>query len=98
MRAGGKSFAGYKVRNKSLYSQNRLEKCPINRGRTINSKYEKINDYLIAELKENESLIGFSKWGKYLPLEYQAEIVKERYYDFENAIDLINNMKLIENE
>ncbi len=64
----------------------------------VNSKYEKINDYLIAELKENESLIGFSKWGEYLPLEYQAEIVKERYYDFENAIDLINNMKLIETE
>ena len=64
----------------------------------VNSKYEKINDYLIAELKENESLIGFSKWGEYLPLEYQAEIVKERYYDFENAIDLINNMNLIETE
>lgn len=64
----------------------------------VNSKYEKINDYLIAELKENESLIGFSKWGEYLPLEYQAEIVKERYYDFDNAIDLINNMNLIETE
>ncbi len=64
----------------------------------VNTIYEKINDYLIAELKENESLIGFSKWGKYLPLEYQAEIVKERYYDFENAIDLINNMNLIETE
>lgn len=64
----------------------------------VNSKYVKINDYLIAELKKNESLIGFSKWGEYLPLEYQAEIVKERYYDFENAIDLINNMNLIEIE
>lgn len=64
----------------------------------VNSKYVKINDYLIAELKENESLIGFSKWGEYLPLEYQAEIVKERYYDFENAIDLINNINLIETE
>ncbi|WP_421919820.1 DEAD/DEAH box helicase [Marinifilum sp.] len=64
----------------------------------VNTKYEKINDYLIAELKENESLIGFSKWGEFLPLEYQADIVKERYYDFENAIDLINNMNLIETE
>lgn len=64
----------------------------------VNSKYKKISDYLIAELKENESLIGFSKWGEYLPLEYQAEIVKERYFDFENAIDLINNMNLIEIE
>lgn len=64
----------------------------------INLKYGQINDYLIAELKENESLIGFSKWGEYLPLGYQAEIVKERYYDFENAIELINNINLIETE
>lgn len=64
----------------------------------INLKYRQINDYLIAELKENESLIGFSKWAEYLPLAYQAEIVKERYYDFENAIDLLNNINLIETE
>jgi ATP-dependent Lhr-like helicase len=64
----------------------------------INVKYERINDYLIEELKENESLIGFSKWGEYLPLEYQAEIVKERYFDFEDTIELINKLNLIENE
>jgi ATP-dependent Lhr-like helicase len=61
-----------------------------------NAKYKQINDYLIAELEENESLIGFSKWGKYLPLEYQAEILKERYYDFEGALELLNKMKLKE--
>lgn len=64
----------------------------------INLKYEQINEYIIAELKENESLIGFSKWGKYLPLDYQAAIVKERYYDFKNAIEFINNINLIEYE
>ena len=62
----------------------------------INLKYKRIGDYLIDELKENESLIGFSKWGEYLPLEYQAEILKERYYDFENTIDLLNSMNFIE--
>lgn len=62
----------------------------------VNQIYSKIDDYLITELKENESLIGFSKWGTYLPIEYQSQIVKERYFDFENAIELINNMNLIE--
>lgn len=62
----------------------------------INSKYKQIDEYLKTELKDNESLIGFTKWGKYLPLEYQTEIVKERYFDFENAIELINNMNLID--
>ncbi len=62
----------------------------------LKSKYENINEYLLIELKENESLIGFSKWGKYLPLDYQIEIVKERFYDFENTIELINNINLVE--
>ncbi|WP_268222978.1 DEAD/DEAH box helicase [Sinomicrobium oceani] len=62
----------------------------------INQKYSKIDDYLMAKLSENESLISFSKWGRYLPLEYQAQIVKERYFDFENAIELLNNIKLVE--
>jgi ATP-dependent helicase Lhr and Lhr-like helicase len=64
----------------------------------INVKYVRINDYLIEELKENESLIGFSKWGEYLPMEYQAEIVKERYFDFDDTIELINKLNLVENE
>jgi len=62
----------------------------------VNQIYSRINDLLITELKENKSLIGFSKWGTYLPVEYQSQIVKERYFDFTTAIALINNMRLIE--
>lgn len=62
----------------------------------VNQVYSKIDDYLIADLKDNESLIGFSKWGKYLPIIYQVQIVKERYFDFEYAVELLNNMNLIE--
>lgn len=61
----------------------------------VNQVYSRINDLLITELKENKSLIGFSKWGTYLPVEYQSQIVKERYFDFANAIELINNINLI---
>ena len=62
----------------------------------VNQVFSKIDNYLISELEENESLIGFSKWGSYLPMKYKCEIVKERYFDFENAMELINKMKLIE--
>lgn len=62
----------------------------------VNQIYSRINDLLITELKENKSLIGFSKWGTYLPVEYQSQIVKERYFDFTTAIALINNVRLIE--
>lgn len=62
----------------------------------VNQVFKRIDDLLITELKENKSLIGFSKWGIYLPVEYQSQILKERYFDFANAIALINNMKFIE--
>jgi ATP-dependent Lhr-like helicase len=62
----------------------------------VTEKYKQINDFLIIELEKNASFIGFSKWGIYLPLEYQVDIIKERYFDFEGAMELLNNMNLIE--
>lgn len=64
--------------------------------RKVNDIYSKVNDHVISGLEENESLIGFSKWGSYLPIEYQVEIVKERYFDFEGAMELVNKMNWIE--
>jgi ATP-dependent helicase Lhr and Lhr-like helicase len=54
-----------------------------------------IHDYIIEELKSNEGLIGFYKWGKYLPLKYQAKLLEEKFFDFGGAIDLLENMKPI---
>jgi len=68
-------------------------KSLINR---INKVYYKIDYYLLESIEANESLIGFSKWGWYLPIKYKCEIVKERYFDFESAISYINNLNLIE--
>lgn len=64
--------------------------------RDINQVFNQIDTYLISALEKNESLISFSKWGPYLPMKYKCEILKERYFDFEGAISLINNIKLIE--
>jgi ATP-dependent helicase Lhr and Lhr-like helicase len=61
-----------------------------------NKVYSSIDDHLRLALEENESLLRFSKWGTYLPIKYKIEILKERYFDFEKAIELINNMNLIE--
>jgi ATP-dependent Lhr-like helicase len=62
----------------------------------VNNVYCAINGHLKLALEENESLLGFSKWGTYLPIKYKVAILKERYFDFERAIELINNMNLIE--
>jgi ATP-dependent Lhr-like helicase len=63
--------------------------------RSINEVYLKIDSYLEIQLEENKSLLGFSKWGEYLSMKYKCEIIKERYFDFENAIKLINNINLV---
>jgi ATP-dependent Lhr-like helicase len=63
---------------------------------SINEVYSNINNYLLTAIEANESLLGFSKWGKYLPMKYKCEILKERYFDFESAISFINNLNLIE--
>ena len=62
----------------------------------VNNVYSAINRHLKLALEENESLLGFSKWGTYLPIKYKVSILKERYFDFERAIELINNMNPIE--
>ncbi len=62
----------------------------------INKAYSEIDKYLILALEENESLLSFSKWGNHLPMKYKCEILKERYFDFELAMDLINKIKLVE--
>lgn len=62
----------------------------------INQVFDQIDTYLVSALEKNESLISFSKWGPLLPMKYKCEILKERYFDFEGAIRLINNINLIE--
>lgn len=64
----------------------------------VNNVYQEIDSYLIRELNEEEALMGFSKWGVYLPVEYQVKLMKERAFDFEGALDLINNMKVVEGD
>ena len=58
--------------------------------------FNNIDYYLQTAIEENESLLSFSKWGNYLPINYKCEILKERYFDFESAVDLISNIKLVE--
>ena len=62
----------------------------------VNMIYANIDFHLETELEKNEFLLGFSKWGSYLPIKNKCEIIKERYFDFESAIALLNKINLIE--
>lgn len=55
-------------------------------------------DLVLANLLENTpEILDFSKYGKFLPLKYQIETLKNSYYDFYNCNVFLNNLKIITN-
>ncbi len=61
----------------------------------LSKKYKMINKLLEQEILSNCSILNFSKFGEFLPLKYQLELLKERFFDFENTISFLDNLKLI---
>lgn len=43
----------------------------------------------------NEALLEFSKFGSYLPINFQVEILKERYFDFEEVLSFLDRVRLV---
>lgn len=62
--------------------------------KAVNQVYENIDYHLTTALNNNERFIDFSKWGKYLPVQYKCAITKERYFDFDRAIEFLNKLRL----
>lgn len=58
----------------------------------IQANYNRLDSHLEYLLSKNDTLLSFSKWGTYLPVQYQIEILKERFFDFEGAINIIGNV------
>ncbi|MFC3158088.1 hypothetical protein ACFOEQ_05850 [Chryseobacterium arachidis] len=56
-----------------------------------------INDVIRKHLELNPTLINVSKWGAYLPLKFQIEILKKIEYDFEGCFNFLQNLRLVEN-
>lgn len=56
-----------------------------------------INDIIRKHLELNPKLINVSKWGTYLPVKFQVEILKNKEYDFEGCFNFLRNINFIEN-
>ncbi|GAB0157151.1 DEAD/DEAH box helicase [Chryseobacterium sp. Alg-005] len=55
-------------------------------------------DLVLTNLLENTpEILDFSKYGMFLPLKYQIEILKNSYYDFANSKEFLNHLELITN-
>jgi ATP-dependent Lhr-like helicase len=68
--------------------------------------FEKIIDFvsnvdlhLEDSVRVNPALLDFSKWASYLPIKYQCELLKEKYFDFKatkaflESVDLVKMIK-----
>jgi len=64
-----------------------------------NIDWEAMNwDKVLMDMAEDiPKMLDFSKWGIYLPVRYQAELLKSRYYDFEGCRNYIQQLRCIGN-
>lgn len=66
-------------------------------NKSLSEPLTHIDIHLSNLLDENPALLDFSKWGMYLPKKYQISLLKNKYFDFENANELLDSIKLVPN-
>ena len=57
-----------------------------------------IDRHITKLLQINPALLDFSKWGVYLPENFQVKLLKDKYYDIEQTEKYLGVLKLIENK
>lgn len=57
--------------------------------------FNNIDLHIENEMKTNQSILDFSKWGRYLPLQYQCKLLKEKHFDFDTTRNFLENLKLV---
>lgn len=57
-----------------------------------------LDEALTELIEKSPNILNFSKWGIYLPIKYQIQLLKNRYFDFEGCNEFIRNLNFIENQ
>lgn len=70
----------------------------ISKWNSLTLPLNDIDIHISNLLQTNPALLDFSKWGLYLPENYQVKLLKDKYFDIEQTAELLATMKLIENE
>lgn len=65
---------------------------------TLTHSLSDIDKHIESLLQIHPALLDFSKWGSFLPLKFKIKLLREKYFDFANAEQLLNSFKLIENK
>lgn len=56
-----------------------------------------IDSHIKNLLQTSPGILGFSKWGAYLPVKFQIELIKSSFYDFEGAEQFLREYKIVRN-
>ncbi len=70
----------------------------VSKFHAITQPVATIEVHIASVLQTTPAILDFSKWGQYLPETYQIKLVKEKYYDIEQAEQLLTTIKLIDNK
>jgi ATP-dependent helicase Lhr and Lhr-like helicase len=70
----------------------------ISKWNSLTLPFADIDIHISNLLQTNPALLDFSKWGLYLPENYQVKLLKDKYFDIEQTGELLATIKLIENE
>lgn len=63
----------------------------------LNLKNINIDQALNELIEKNPGMLDFSKWGHFLPIKYQLELLKTNYFDFEGCNQYLQNLHCVEN-
>lgn len=69
----------------------------ISKWSSLTVPLENIDSHISKLLKANPALLDFSKWGVYLPENYQVKLIKDKYFDIVETKEFLSKMKLVEN-
>jgi ATP-dependent Lhr-like helicase len=61
----------------------------------IRNQLHQAGSLLEELLKVNPALISTAKWGGLLPVHFQAEVLRQKFYDFEGLGQFLDSLKLI---
>lgn len=74
-----------------------IDKDFISTLKDLNLKNINIDQVLSELIEKNPGMLDFSKWGHFLPIKYQLELLKTNYFDFEGCNQYLQNLHFIEN-
>lgn len=69
----------------------------IQKWNSLNQPLSSVNDHITNLLIASPGLLDFSKWGLFLPIKFQVNLMKNKYYDIEGTANFLRSIKMTDN-